>query len=161
MSNNLNGTTMTHQQAQTYFADLQRGTVNDSRKNDVERHLAGCTSCGQLYQLFNLALKADAIAPERRLKADPFLPTRIRAIAAERAHPHRSVKAALRWSFASVAFGLAVTLGILLGEGISHPRATIGDETIVSDIASTLSQYTVTDQWSSAVQSSSASGDSQ
>jgi predicted anti-sigma-YlaC factor YlaD len=151
---------MTHEKAQTLFADLQSGLLHSSKKNEVEQHLSECGSCRTLYDVFTLALNVDT--PRHRLAADPFLPTRIRAIAADRAPSHPSVKTALRWSVASVAFSVAVALGILLGEGISHPRqtvGTVGDEMLVSEFASTLSQYTVTDQWNSAVQPSSSQGD--
>ena len=148
---------MTHEKAQTLFADLQSGLLNTSKKNEVEQHLNECGSCRTLYNVFTLALNADA--PRHTLKADPYLPTRIRALAADGAHPHRSTKAVLRWSFASIAFGAAVAIGILLGEGISHPRQTTSEETIVSDFASAFSQYTITDQWNSAVQPSSTQGE--
>ena len=157
MSNNLNGITMRHEKAQTLFADLQSGLLLSSKKHEVEQHLSECGSCRKLYDLFTFALSIET--PRQRLQADPFLPTRIRALAAEHSPSHRSVNRALQWSFASAAFGIAVTLGILLGEGISHPRQTASEEMIVSEFATAFSQYTITDQWSSAVQPSSSQGD--
>jgi hypothetical protein len=86
------------------------------------------------------------------LTADPFLHTRIREQAKQKAD-RRLWSPVVRWSFASVAFGAALVLGILIGSGL--PTAGQASEStsddLVTEFAGSLSTSDLGDQWYSAV----------
>jgi anti-sigma factor RsiW len=142
--------TMTHHDTIDAFVDHASGRLSPAEHAAVDRHLAECGSCRSAYALLALALTPQPA--NLRFTADPFLPTRIRALAEERAGRRTSVPV-LRWSFASAAFGVAIVIGILLGRDLSNSTTveTVEPSDVVSEFASSLTPTDIGDQWSSAV----------
>lgn len=135
---------MTHHTIIDRFLEYEEGRLAADTKEEIERHLAGCASCAAAYGLFRRAL-TPGTEQVRALTADPFLPTRIRAIAKEQ---HRRIRwmRAVRVSFASLALAVALASGIYLGKGISAATTTSSTD-IASELASSISASDLGDQW--------------
>ena len=143
---------MTHLEAIEAFSDYSAGALTPSRQEQVDRHVAECESCRAAYALLSRTLLPGP-APQR-VTADPYLPTRIRAIVGQRPAGRR-LAPVLRWSFASVALGAALVLGILLGQDISSVQRSDGSTSsdLVSEFASSLSNADLGDRWFTVVSS--------
>ncbi len=137
---------MTHLEAIEAFADHSAGVLSPSLREQVDRHVAECASCRAAYNLLSRTLLPGP-APQR-VTADPYLPTRIRAIVGQRPKGRR-LAPVLRWSFASVALGAALVLGILLGQDISSVQRSESSASsdLVSEFAASLSNADLGDRW--------------
>ena len=103
----------------------------------IEDHLAECSSCRKYYEWMAESLQP---APEKTdLTPDYYLPSRIAALAAEH-HPKERLHHALRWSLSSLALAASITIGILLGKGLSESSTTVTTEDLISTYHSALAQ---------------------
>lgn len=130
---------MTHNNIIDRYFEYANGNIGPDAKAEIDRHLELCASCAAA---FGMLQRAFTSKPIRTLKADPFLPTRIRALAEQ-----RRWTPAVRISFASFVFAVAVSIGLFLGHGLSQSTATAPSEEMVSEFASSLAASDLSDQW--------------
>ena len=85
---------------------------------------------------------------------DPYLPTRVRALA-ERSQfdSHPKSGFVVRWSLRSAAFAVAVVLGILMGERLASPSSTLTDQRIIAEYSESIQTSDIGDRWQSVAQS--------
>lgn len=142
---------MTHTEAHRLYPAYADGMLRESDRSALLRHLEECDRCRRTFDILGRTLAPGSKHAER-LSLDPYLPVRIRAIASDR-HPSRPhvLAPALRWSLGSLAFTLALALGIYLGQDLSRSTndSTIDDP--VSEFALSLSGSDLADRLSSAV----------
>lgn len=143
---------MTHLQIIESYPAYAAGTQAAQDREQVDAHLTACASCRSAFALLHRTLEPGP-APQR-LTADPFLPTRIRALAERPSEPKR-ISPVLRWSFASAAVGAAIVLGVLLGSHLpNRERATPATSSdFVSEFATSIAVSDLGDRWYSAIES--------
>ena len=139
---------MNHRTAQKLYPAYADGLLSESDRNSLTRHLAGCDRCRGAFELFDRSL-APGSSRSPRLSVDPYLPARVRAIASER-HPsaRRVWVPALRWSLGSIAFTLALALGVYLGQDLSRSVTPSAIDDPVSEFAASVSASDLSDRWS-------------
>ena len=82
------------------------------------------------------------------LAADPYLPIRVKALAAERsAHGGIREMAALRWTWRTAAFVLAMLLGIYIGESLSYRPPQITDHHILYEYSNSFWDSGIESRW--------------
>ena len=85
---------------------------------------------------------------------DPYLPTRVRALAEQSqfgSHPKSGL--VVRWSLRTAAFAVAVVLGILMGERLASSSSTLTDQRIIAEYSESIQTSDIGDRWQSVAQS--------
>lgn len=142
---------MTHTRAQRLYPLYADGLLGRGEHSSLVRHLEGCDRCRKSYELLDRTMTPGS-APSPRLSADPHLPARIRALAPDRQPSARQPwTPALRWSFGSLAFTLALALGIYFGHDLSRSAVRSSSDDPISEFAASLSGSDLSDRWDSAV----------
>ena len=97
-----------------------------SRKEGIEHHLRECNDCRRYYERMTALLDPGILDKLPALIPDPFMPTRISALAAgENEIRKKEIRAVLRLSLESFGLALAVLAGIALGRAVSvQPHQT-------------------------------------
>ena len=111
---------MEHKTArEKYQAWIEDGLGAEERRS-VEQHLDECGECRTYFEKISLLVERPHPTLLPRLAADPFLPSRIRALAEERgaARGRRSAVGWVRVSVGSVMLILAAAAGVYLGKGL-------------------------------------------
>ena len=96
-------------------------------------------------------LSQKAQSPTPHLQADPFLATKIAALANEKTESVL-VLAGTRWSFASVVTAFGIVLGIYLGLGIWQNNASTTNSDIVDEFSEAFYQSGFADNFDSTVE---------
>jgi predicted anti-sigma-YlaC factor YlaD len=120
------------------YLNWAEGKLNAPQREQIENHLQDCPDCREYYE------KMSAVFSEKtdltdlpRLKTDPFLPTRIRAMAENRAKSSFDNLKGWQWAGAfrlaisSLMLVAAVTIGIYLGKDLA-----VTDQYSESDLVS-------------------------
>ena len=136
----------------TFFLAWRENTAPD--RGTIENHLKDCTDCREYFEKMTLLLEHTDTHHNPRLQPDPYLPSRIAALVNERKNigPKKLVHAA-RWSFASLAFALAIVIGILLGKGLSPASPQYKTSEIISTYYNAVSQQNFSTELESVVES--------
>lgn len=112
-----------------------------SRKDEIGRHLQECEDCRLYYEKMKNLLDPGLIAGLPVLRPDPFLPTRIHALVAEKKRSNaKEIFVIARLSLQGLAFILALVVGIVLGKAISVQPTDNKTNEIVSVYRNALSQ---------------------
>lgn len=137
--------TMNHHDTIDLFLVYSSGKLTGTDRARVDQHLESCAKCRSAYQRLHIALEPGS--RPHQLTADPFLPTRIRAMAESTSTATR-ILPAVQWS---LVMGLAILLGILLGSDISRDRSqSYSSNDVVDEFATSLSAPDLSDKWYSA-----------
>ncbi|MCX6134326.1 MAG: zf-HC2 domain-containing protein [Ignavibacteriales bacterium] len=121
----------------------------------VESHLKECPSCRAYFERLSAALLPAQEVPRNTLAADPFLPTRIRAMVDSSKQPSREVKAVVvRWTLMSAMFVAAVLCGAYLGEALSYRTSTVTEQNVITEYSESLEVGGIADRLQSIAQSS-------
>ena len=128
---------MKHENIRDHFQGWHDGLVDEDTRAAIDLHLSDCPKCREYYESLSVLLGSpdDSLLP--RLKPDPFLPTRIRAIVEEKRQKAytRVVGPVTRhhlrgWITAScVSMAVAVTIGVFLGRSMVQPSTVPVDDT--------------------------------
>jgi predicted anti-sigma-YlaC factor YlaD len=143
-----------HNHIRSLFLPWIELSLNEHQQRLVEDHLKGCESCRQYFDSMSLVvLPSGGIAPEE-LKSDPFLPTRIRALAeATTARGQQKAPAALRWALRTALFAIAMACGIYMGEKLSSHTTTITDQNVITEYSDALQVGGIADRLQTVAQS--------
>jgi predicted anti-sigma-YlaC factor YlaD len=112
---------MDHRAVREKYHAWCEGRLTAGERRGVRDHLDGCAECRLYYERMSLLLEKTDPALLPRLSADPFLPSRIRALAADRrARPVRARALGwLRFALGGVMLVFAAAGGVYLGQGLS------------------------------------------
>jgi len=134
---------MTHVATPSLFLRASTGAMTPAERRAFDEHLAACDACRAAWSTASAALgpRPAGAAP---LRADPFLPARIRAIA-DASAPRRGAAfpAVLRWSLSAAA---ALATGIYLGYAAARPASTTLDDA-AKEFSSSLSASETSTDW--------------
>ena len=105
----------------------------------VEEHLKGCESCRKYFDAMSAVLLPPQESSPNALVADPYLPTRIRAMAESSGRQLNGVKGVVaRWVLRTVMFAMAVVFGIYMGEQLSYRTSVLTDQNIITEYSESL-----------------------
>lgn len=137
-----------HSKIQSLVLAWIEDTLDSGRRGEVAHHLAACKMCRRYFEAISAALLPSAAKVERGLSADPFLPVRIKALAAERSGEGRLREGStLQWTWRTVAFVLAVILGVYMGEHLSYQAPQVTDRHIVYEYSDSFWDSGIEGRW--------------
>jgi anti-sigma factor RsiW len=143
--------------------------LDTEERREIQRHLTNCEPCREYFEKMSTLLDFTNPSLLPHLEADPFLPTRIRAIvgagaaaregnettratAGTTAPFYKSASAWLRVSLAGVMTVAAVTAGVYLGSGLASSRTANGDTAIVTAYYEAVSQSSFAVEWGDVIE---------
>lgn len=135
------------------FIDWADGKLDARQREQVETHLQSCLGCRRYYEKMSAVFseKADLSALPQ-LDADPFLPTRIKALA-DKKDREDSDKwynwqgiGAIRLAFSTLMIVFAVSLGIYLGKGLATSQQN-SESDLISEYYQAFNQQSYSDNW--------------
>lgn len=138
---------MKHKQIKKAFLDWSEERLPAARREEIEAHLESCEGCRAYYRrMAELLAPADpALLPQ--LAADPFLPTRIKALAVP--EKRRSLAGNFRWVWTTAMFLLAMYLGVFLGKGLAEAQHSSAATDMLSEFSEVYYPQTLADNWAS------------
>ncbi len=114
-------------------------TLDAHQQQLVEEHLKECALCRKYFDTMSVTLLPSRDSSPHTVVADPYLPTRIRAMAeSSRGEAHRVKGIVARWAFTTVMFVTAVVFGIYMGERLSYRTSVITDQNIITEYSESL-----------------------
>ncbi len=124
-----------------WVVEWSENRLNAARKKRVDQHLENCSECRAYFEKMSGVLRAvdhSAIPP---LTPDPFLPTRIKAIAEARQKENASNKGfvwrrlgKLQAATSAVMVTVAISIGIFLGKGLASQTEFSPSQTVQTSI---------------------------
>ncbi len=109
-------------------------------KEEVDRHLGDCENCRLYYDKMSQLVDPELLSSLPKLIPDPYVPTRIKALAVERDKARAILLfSRLRLSMESLAFILAVITGILIGKTFITQEPETKKEDVISAYKSAVS----------------------
>jgi predicted anti-sigma-YlaC factor YlaD len=111
---------MEHKIAKDKCLDWIAGSLSTEERRIVQQHLDECGECRTYFERVSLLVESPHTTLLPHLTPDPFLPSRIRALAEERRAAARDRRSAVGWvrvSAAGAMLILAAAAGIYLGNG--------------------------------------------
>jgi len=138
------------------YQNWNENRLEAEERREIQRHLKGCVDCRQYFEKMSLLLDQHDPSFLPHLEPDPFLPTRIRALAeggevVERENLRRAV-GWLRLSVASALTLVAVTTGAYLGLGLSATNGSADDSEIIAAYYDAFSQSEFASGWDDLVE---------
>lgn len=95
-------------------------------------------------------LNKKATSPVPPLNVDPFLPTRIESLVAEK--EHRVKYTIRRWSLASVIAACAIVIGIYVGNDLSVTSTSQSGNDLIAEYAQAVYQTDFVDDWTNVLE---------
>ena len=136
-----------HSHIRSLLLSSIEGTLDDVQQRAVEDHVASCDSCRRYFETMSTALLPATDRRSPGLVLDPFLPVRVKAIARQSsARKGTGLSAAFSWSFRTVAFLVAVVLGIVLGEKLSTQATPVTSQRIIAEYSAIFTTQGIDDR---------------
>ena len=108
-------------------------TLKEDQQQLVEEHLKACSFCRQYFDVMSLALLPSPDHSQDALLPDPYLPTRVKAMASQSGAEARMGKNVFLWTLRSAMFLIAVVFGIYLGESLSYQPSTVTEQNLIAE----------------------------
>lgn len=123
--------------------------LSQDKQAQVEAHLKACRLCHRYYQKMNEILEKPDAAVMEKLKVDPYLASRLKAISGrDKKYSHgEKFNRGLRWSVIGVTLLIAVDIGIFVGKGLFQISRQDEDSQLVNAYYQAISQQTISDRW--------------
>ena len=107
-----------------FFVDWSEGRMRPAEQSKVEAHLLSCLECKTYFDKMSAALDVVDHTALPTLTPDPYLPTRIKALAESPRDAHSAVLRPgwlmrLRWAFSTAMVVSALSIGVFLGKGLA------------------------------------------
>jgi predicted anti-sigma-YlaC factor YlaD len=136
-----------HSDICSLFISWFEQTLDTQAGQEVEAHLGECDACKQYFEAMSAALRPVTMS-QGRLEPDPYLPTRISALAKGSAAESPSGMALIvRWSLRTVVFAAALLVGIYMGEQLSVESSSLTEEHIISEYSIYLGEIGIGERW--------------
>ena len=114
-------------------------TLDPKQQQLVEEHLKGCEACRKYFDAMSVILLPSQESSPNTVHADPYLPTRIRAMAESSGRQLNGVREIVaRWVLRTVVFAVAVIFGVYMGEQLSYHPSVITDQNIITEYSESL-----------------------
>jgi predicted anti-sigma-YlaC factor YlaD len=142
-----------HSEIQSFVLGWIENTLDARQREMVGKHLEICSSCRMYYSTISRVILPQADQNDPRLVPDPYLLTRIRAIAGEGQKsnvPH--LQQALRWTLRTAMFVLAIVLGVTIGERLSASQPRVTDSHIITEYSQSFWDSGIENRWVSIAQ---------
>lgn len=139
---------MKHEQVKKAFLDWSEDRLRPRRRAEIEAHLESCEGCRVYYRRMAELLAPGDPALLPQLTADPFLPTRIKALAAA-PEKRRGRAGNFRWVWTIAMFLLAMYLGVFLGKGLAEEQRSSNATDMLSEFSEVYYPQTLADNWAS------------
>ena len=117
---------MNREHVKKSFLDWSEGKLASDKKAVVDHHLESCPECQAYFRKMAAALDKPGKTILPKLEADPFLPTRIKALAEEKQKKiSLKTQKAIRWnrairlSFSAFLLLIAASIGVFLGRELA------------------------------------------
>jgi predicted anti-sigma-YlaC factor YlaD len=148
----------THEHLHRQFLPWLEARLSPAKRSEVERHLSECERCRRWYERSTALLRSKPLVL-RTLEPDPFLPTRIKALAEhDHVRAHTGMRAAVRWAAGSVAVAAALLLGLYIGDGVYAASPVTSDQEIVEQYSRTVAMAGINDHWQSVAETTGGNG---
>ena len=144
---------MKHENVIELYLEWTEGRVDETTRLAVQEHLEHCHDCRKYYEKMSLLLEKPDASLLPRLEPDPYLLTRIRALAEKEYAPTASGRARrwIRYSFASIMLLIAATTGIFLGSGLSTTSTASEEKELIDSYYEAFSQSGFEEEWDSII----------
>jgi predicted anti-sigma-YlaC factor YlaD len=147
-----------HSDIRSLFLSWFEADLSHPLAQELEEHLRECSSCREYFNALSATLLPKA-SLQGRLVPDPYMPTRIRARAIASGSASLSGKdIVVRWSLRTVAFAVAIVVGIYMGERLSYQPSVVTDQHIISEYSNYLGGSGIGERWQSVALTSEAVG---
>jgi predicted anti-sigma-YlaC factor YlaD len=138
----------------TSYQAWEEKRLDKEERRVIQLHLQDCESCRDYFEKMSTLLDTTDPSLLPRLEADPFLPTRIRAIVDSGVTATSFARAAawLRVSFVGVMAVIAVAAGVYLGKGLATTESANGDAAIVTAYYEAVAQTEFAGAWGDVIE---------
>ncbi len=128
-----------HSHIQSLLLPWLELTLDAQQQEHVREHLKECTLCRKYFDAMSVILIPSQNSSPGSLAADPYLPTRIRAMRESSGRQPRGVRSVIaRWALTTAMFVMAVVFGIYMGERLSYKTSTVTDQNIITEYSESL-----------------------
>ncbi len=142
---------MSSQHVISQFIDWFGERLPEGDRTAVEDHLEHCAKCRNYYSKMASLIQTPDKYTFPVLEADPYLATRVKAIAQKDAHSFQRSHW-FRWVLVGAASSVAILLGVELGNGLySATQADTGTE-VATTYYQAFSPTGIADQWQDVIQ---------
>ena len=129
-------------------------TLKEDQQQLVEEHLKACSFCRQYFDVMSRALLPSPDHSQETLLPDPYLPTRVKAMARQSGAEARRGKSVGLWTLRSAMFLIAVVFGIYLGERLSYRPSTVTEQNLIAEYSESFEVGGIADRLQSVAQTS-------
>lgn len=144
-----------HNHIRSLFLPWIELSLDEHQQRLVDEHLKDCDPCRQYFNAMSQILLPSPGTAQDELKSDPFLPTRIRALAeTSTAQGHHKAPAAVRWALRTALFAVAMACGIYMGEKLSYRTTTVTDQNVITEYSDALQVGGIADRLQTVSQTS-------
>jgi len=145
-----------HSDIRSLFLSWFEQKLSPPLAQELAEHLKECNSCKAYFDTMLAALLPQE-SVEEGLVPDPYMPTRIRARAITSGPAPLSGKDIIvRWSLRTVAFAVAIVVGVYMGEELSYQPSVVTDQHIISEYSNYFGGSGIGDRWQSVALTSEA-----
>jgi predicted anti-sigma-YlaC factor YlaD len=128
-------------------------TLNEDQRQFVEEHLKECGFCRQYFDIMSRALLPSPDYSQDTLLPDPYLPTRVKAMASlSGAEARRGKNGVALWTMRSAMFVIAVVFGIYLGERLAYQPSTVTEQNLIAEYSESFEAGGIADRMQSVAQ---------
>lgn len=133
------------------FQDWFEQSLQEDELRAIDTHLEHCSKCRDYYSKMASLIETPEEESFPELEPDPYLATRVRAMAHKEAHGFKALHW-LRWTLVGAASSIAILVGVELGNSLYTATQTDTGTEIVSTYYEALSQQSIADQWQDVIQ---------
>ena len=136
-----------HSRIRSLFLPWIENRLSADERQLVSKHLEECASCNDYYGKLSAAVLPSKEVLHHGLAADPFLPTRIKALVDSSAEQSQGAMAGVvRWTLRSVMFAAAIVCGVYLGEKLSYRTSAVVEQNVITGYLESLETGGIADR---------------
>ncbi len=145
---------MNNAHVKNFFPAWLDGKLSADREKKLERHLESCKECRDYYQKMSDVLKSPQVSRLKTLEPDPYLPTRVKALA-EQVKNKKQITFDPQWlrvALYSLLIAFALSLGGFMGYHIFQPQPDENDLRITQAYYQAFASGSVVDRFENYLQ---------